>query len=127
MNECEHAGMCPNGECVNVAGSYKCQCNPGYKQSPNQQICIGKLLFHLRYFWAVATICQWPFKVKSLTLGAVWTNGRIPCKYQLIYTHLFRYLLFFPRPLASVLPSGNIQNYLDLIRFKKNCHLENHL
>lgn len=41
MNECEHGGMCPNGECVNMDGSYKCICKPGYKQTPDQQICIG--------------------------------------------------------------------------------------
>ena len=44
MDECSHEGMCPNGQCINVDGSYKCHCNDGYKQSPNQQICIGKLL-----------------------------------------------------------------------------------
>lgn len=42
MDECEHSGMCPNGECINMDGSYKCVCKPGYKQSPNQQICIGE-------------------------------------------------------------------------------------
>ncbi len=42
MNECEAGEMCPNGECFNMDGSYKCRCLPGYKQTPNQQICIGK-------------------------------------------------------------------------------------
>ena len=42
MDECAHSGMCPNGECFNIDGSYKCRCNEGYKQSPNQQICVGK-------------------------------------------------------------------------------------
>jgi len=41
MDECEHGGMCPNGVCINVDGSYNCRCNPGFRQSPNQQICIG--------------------------------------------------------------------------------------
>jgi len=41
MDECEHDGMCPNGVCINVDGSYICRCNPGFRQSPNQQICIG--------------------------------------------------------------------------------------
>ena len=41
MDECEHDGMCPNGVCVNVDGSYVCRCDPGFRQSPNQQICIG--------------------------------------------------------------------------------------
>lgn len=42
MNECETAQMCPNGRCVNMDGSYKCVCNPGFRQSANQQICFGK-------------------------------------------------------------------------------------
>ena len=42
MNECETKKMCPNGQCFNMDGSYKCVCNPGYRQSPNQQICYGK-------------------------------------------------------------------------------------
>ena len=41
MDECKHDGMCPNGVCVNVDGSYICRCNTGFRQSPNQQICIG--------------------------------------------------------------------------------------
>ena len=43
MNECEKSGMCPNGECINMDGSYKCRCNRGYKQSPNQQVCLGNV------------------------------------------------------------------------------------
>ena len=42
MNECAEAGMCPNGVCFNMDGSYKCRCNPGFKQSPNQQVCYGR-------------------------------------------------------------------------------------
>lgn len=41
MNECMESGMCPNGECQNMAGAYKCLCNDGYRQSANQQICYG--------------------------------------------------------------------------------------
>lgn len=42
MNECAETNMCPNGRCVNVDGSYKCVCNRGYRQSPNQQVCLGR-------------------------------------------------------------------------------------
>ena len=42
MNECAETNMCPNGQCVNMDGAYKCICNRGYKQSPNQMVCTGK-------------------------------------------------------------------------------------
>ena len=45
MNECEQSKMCPNGRCINMDGSYKCVCKPGYKRSPNQQICYGEFIF----------------------------------------------------------------------------------
>ncbi len=47
MDECEHTQMCPNGDCINMDGSYKCVCKTGYKQSPNQQICIGESTVYL--------------------------------------------------------------------------------
>ena len=50
MNECEHAGMCLNGECVNMDGSYKCVCKPGFKQSPDQQICIGMSFILVKWY-----------------------------------------------------------------------------
>ena len=43
MNECTESGMCPNGRCENMDGAYKCICDEGYRQSPNQQICYGML------------------------------------------------------------------------------------
>ncbi|VDI06848.1 Hypothetical predicted protein, partial [Mytilus galloprovincialis] len=39
MNECATTRMCPNGRCVNMNGGYKCECNPGFRQSLNQMIC----------------------------------------------------------------------------------------
>ena len=41
-NECEKSGMCANGMCKNMDGSYKCICNPGYVLSPTGDVCIGK-------------------------------------------------------------------------------------
>ena len=44
VNECATNRMCPNGRCVNMAGSYKCECNPGFRPSSNLQVCYGKVL-----------------------------------------------------------------------------------
>lgn len=57
-NECNENGMCPNGECVNMAGAYKCNCNEGFRQSPNQQICYGETFSSYRpsYGFSVLTV-----------------------------------------------------------------------
>lgn len=34
--------MCEHGQCVNMDGSFKCVCQPGYELSPNGKTCIGK-------------------------------------------------------------------------------------
>jgi hypothetical protein len=44
MNECKTSRMCPNGRCINMNGGYKCECNAGFRQSLNQQICYGNIL-----------------------------------------------------------------------------------
>lgn len=41
-NECRtKPGICPNGRCVNTAGSYRCDCNEGFEVSPSGTECIG--------------------------------------------------------------------------------------
>ena len=42
MNECEKTGMCTNGQCVNMMGSYKCFCNPGFRLSEDGHVCVGQ-------------------------------------------------------------------------------------
>lgn len=40
-NECQQSGMCQNGQCLNMEGSYKCACNPGYILADDGVACIG--------------------------------------------------------------------------------------
>ena len=38
INECKNKSLCsqdPNTHCVNIPGSYKCECNDGYKEKRN--------------------------------------------------------------------------------------------
>ena len=45
VNECEERdGVCRLGTCINVVGSYSCRCDHGYKLSPRQDSCEGKVL-----------------------------------------------------------------------------------
>uniref|UniRef100_A0A8C5EPM3 Latent transforming growth factor beta binding protein 1 n=1 Tax=Gouania willdenowi TaxID=441366 RepID=A0A8C5EPM3_GOUWI len=34
LDDCQLQGVCPNGTCVNTAGSYRCICKPGYVPDP---------------------------------------------------------------------------------------------
>uniref|UniRef100_A0A8D2MIQ8 EGF-like domain-containing protein n=1 Tax=Zonotrichia albicollis TaxID=44394 RepID=A0A8D2MIQ8_ZONAL len=44
-NECRSKpGICPNGRCVNTAGSYRCDCNEGFEVSASGTECIGNAL-----------------------------------------------------------------------------------
>ena len=40
-NECQTTGMCTNGMCMNLDGSFKCICNPGYLLAPSGEVCLG--------------------------------------------------------------------------------------
>ena len=45
INECtENGKLCLHGNCVNAPGSYRCECDAGYKLSPDGAYCWGKYL-----------------------------------------------------------------------------------
>lgn len=42
MNECQKTGMCANGQCINIDGGYRCQCNSGFQESVDGTTCTGE-------------------------------------------------------------------------------------
>lgn len=42
LDECQLQGVCPNGNCRNTVGSYRCMCKPGYIPDPTLTTCIRK-------------------------------------------------------------------------------------
>nr|XP_020455549.1 latent-transforming growth factor beta-binding protein 1 isoform X2 [Monopterus albus] len=40
VDECQLQGVCPNGNCVNTMGSYRCMCKPGYVPNLMFTTCI---------------------------------------------------------------------------------------
>ncbi|XP_062980305.1 latent-transforming growth factor beta-binding protein 1 isoform X1 [Elgaria multicarinata webbii] len=40
INECQLQGVCPNGECLNTMGSYRCTCKMGFVPDPTFSRCI---------------------------------------------------------------------------------------
>lgn len=46
-DECSETGMCNNGVCTNMDGSFKCACNSGYVLSSSGFACIGE--FYIQF------------------------------------------------------------------------------
>ncbi|XP_031155842.2 latent-transforming growth factor beta-binding protein 1 isoform X2 [Sander lucioperca] len=42
FDECQLQGACPNGNCLNTVGSYRCMCKPGFVPDPTLTTCICK-------------------------------------------------------------------------------------
>ncbi|RXM30325.1 Latent-transforming growth factor beta-binding protein 1 [Acipenser ruthenus] len=40
INECQLQGVCPNGNCLNTIGSYRCTCKAGYVPDPTLSTCV---------------------------------------------------------------------------------------
>uniref|UniRef100_A0A8C6MRU5 Latent transforming growth factor beta binding protein 1 n=1 Tax=Mus spicilegus TaxID=10103 RepID=A0A8C6MRU5_MUSSI len=40
INECQLQGVCPNGECLNTMGSYRCSCKMGFGPDPTFSSCV---------------------------------------------------------------------------------------
>ncbi|KAM7078978.1 latent-transforming growth factor beta-binding protein 1 isoform 3-T3 [Molossus nigricans] len=40
INECQLQGVCPNGECLNTMGSYRCTCKMGFGPDPTFTSCV---------------------------------------------------------------------------------------
>ncbi|XP_063299187.1 latent-transforming growth factor beta-binding protein 1 isoform X2 [Pelobates fuscus] len=43
INECRMQNACPNGECLNTIGSYRCTCKPGFVPDPTLSACIAEI------------------------------------------------------------------------------------
>ncbi|KAH0628173.1 hypothetical protein JD844_009001 [Phrynosoma platyrhinos] len=55
-NECRmKPGICENGRCINIIGSYRCECNEGFQSSPSGTECIGKKIVKIGKITAKAS------------------------------------------------------------------------
>lgn len=77
MNECADPTFCINGICVNVPGSYICECPPDFELNPTGVGCVGKTPPHTVGFITLhsghASDTRAP--AQTLALGAAsWTS-----------------------------------------------------
>ncbi|XP_078389397.1 latent-transforming growth factor beta-binding protein 4-like isoform X2 [Cetorhinus maximus] len=47
INECSLPGICQNGKCLNVRGSYSCMCSRGFVQDTSKSRCISQQVISL--------------------------------------------------------------------------------
>lgn len=53
-NECRtKPGICENGRCVNIIGSYRCECNEGFQSSSSGTECLGEWIYDYFPGWAL--------------------------------------------------------------------------
>ena len=43
--------------CINIPGSYTCDCNPGYTLDPNGFSCIGEIIIFFTLSHTLAIVC----------------------------------------------------------------------
>lgn len=42
IDECtENAELCENGQCLNIPGGYRCDCEMGFTSTPDNRACQG--------------------------------------------------------------------------------------
>lgn len=56
MNECSKQDICGvGGQCVNLPGSYKCECHSGFRsKSHRHPVCEGTKTFIIKKLWILA-------------------------------------------------------------------------
>lgn len=58
IDECQRDPLlCRGGNCLNIEGSYRCECPPGHQLAPNISACIGKE--EGGRLDLVSPLCQW--------------------------------------------------------------------
>uniref|UniRef100_H2ZJC9 Fibrillin 2b n=1 Tax=Ciona savignyi TaxID=51511 RepID=H2ZJC9_CIOSA len=73
QNECDLAGVCRNGNCVNLEGTFRCDCNEGYLYDEEHKMCLDT-----RTGFCYAQIHQRMCEVTSTT-GLPFTRAECCC------------------------------------------------
>lgn len=55
IDECKNdPTLCENGNCVNTAGGYECDCDMGFTRSKQGRSCLGQsLIYSLTYYYII--------------------------------------------------------------------------
>ncbi|XP_029108624.1 fibrillin-2 isoform X1 [Scleropages formosus] len=85
VNECEvFPGICANGRCVNIRGSFKCQCPEGLTLDSTGRLCIDLRLEHCYLTWdedscAQPVLGRFRMDACCCTVGAAWGTDCDAC------------------------------------------------
>lgn len=87
IDECQNGPVCQqNAACLNLPGSYRCECKPGYRSSPTGQ-CLGKaaVMIDKEPWGALSSYSTWwpdSSEVIQKTRSRIREETRMPLSYR---------------------------------------------
>lgn len=103
INECLKPGMCPNGRCENLLGTYRCLCNEGFLPSADSKGCTGKAIM-LIMRCSDLSIDQ-SFIIKEMTLCFLTRHWRVWGRQTMRLWPLHKYRRLLPVPVLPWIPA----------------------
>ena len=91
LNECQLQGVCPNGDCLNTMGSYRCSCKAGFIPDPTLSTCIRKSFITLPVSLSLclslsSSLALSPSLSRSVFLSVLYLGVTFPIRLKIYIT-----------------------------------------